>query len=121
MNGNELYNLRLKELHNKVFDLKENLEVAKEKAFSAHESYLASGKTDVSHYEAACKERDMIKDELIRAESELNNLTSRIHEEEFRKHENDNANFGIHSKNLMNIAFVFLGLAFALLIKKLFS
>lgn len=117
---NERYEIRLKELRNKVFDLKDKIEAAKEDAFSAHELYVSSGKEDPSQYDAACGKRDALKKELLEAESELNQIISFKNEQEFKKNEHSQSHFGIHSKNIMNIAFVFLGLAFGLLLKHLF-
>lgn len=121
MGIDERYELRIKELKNKVYDLKESLESAKENAFSAHEDFVSTGRADSSQYDAACRERENLKEELVKAESELNNLISKIYEVEFRKHEREQHQFGTHSKSIMNIAFVCLGLAFAVFIKRLFS
>lgn len=83
--------------------------------------YVSSGKKDASLYDAACAERDRLKEEITNTESDLNNILSRIYEADFRKHENEQASHGLHSKNLLNIAFIVLGLAFALFLKRLFS
>ncbi|ELX8342683.1 hypothetical protein ACJ5W3_003879 [Enterobacter hormaechei] len=120
MGVDERYELRVKELKNKIYDLKDSLETAKENAFSAHEDYVSTGKADPEKYDEACTKRESLKEELFNAESELNNIISKRYEGEFRKHEREQFQFGMHSKNIINIAFVCLGLAFALLIKRLF-
>lgn len=121
MGPKSLLDLRVKEHESRIFELNEKLEQAKEEAFSAHESYLTSGKSDRSAYDRACIERERLKEELMNEESKLNNIISSIYRAEFKKHEGDFPSFSRHNKNLLNLAFICLGLVFALLIKRLFA
>lgn len=120
MSKRDLIEIRKKECINRICDLKQKLEDAKESAFAAHELFISSGKVDRGPYEKACFVRDRLKDELMNAESELNNIIRTVSESEFNRNENEFLSQGKHSKDLLNLAFICLGLVMAMLIKKLF-
>lgn len=120
MKTDELFLLRVKDAEDKVSDLKQRLEDAKEKAFAAHDSMLRCENNDRSNYESACLQRESLRDELINAESELNNLIARKAAHDFSKHENEMRGGGIHSRNILNLAMIIFGLCAGLIIAKLF-
>lgn len=120
MKTEEIFISRVKDVENRIIALKQQLEDAKEKAFSAHDLMLHGESSDRVEYESACLQRESLKDELIDAESELNNLIARKAENDFLRHEHETKGGGSHGRGFLNLAMVIFGICAGLIIAKLF-
>lgn len=118
MNKFQPLDLQIKEASNRVYDLKDSLEKAKQTAFQEHEHMLLSGNKKRKGYDHACRKREAIKVELSGAEAELNHLKSIELEGKYRKEEVRQSYAG---KNLLNIAFAIFGVCAVILLRKLFA
>lgn len=118
MNTIQSLDHQIKEAANKVHDLNDALEKAKEDAFQQHEIMLLAGNNNRKSYNLACKKREYLKEELLLAETELNRLKSIDLDSKYKKEEIRNSYAG---KSILNIAFAIFGICAAILLRKLFT